>query len=204
MPAISITMVVEESDDPVGSAADSSVVVDADDAPTAAAPPPSADEADSGSARDKDADADQLARPVDVAAGSSFTLVLDSGGRVYSTGLNSHGQLGLGKPHAKDASIAGLAHIPKLVGVASIHAAGLSAAAILDDGVLVTWGYGRDGRLGVGLRASLALPTQVAALAGKHVVHVNMGGGRMAALVLAEDTTEVTDPVTACRTTLTF
>ena len=142
---------------------------------------------------------------LDVAAGSGFSLVVGSNGVVYSVGLNTHGQLGCGEDFAVSHT---LSPVDGVEGVIQVEACGLYAAALTESGEVYTWGYGGDGVLGTGLRESAGLPQRVAALAGKHVVHIDAYPSVLSVLVLDDEgddshsDREVVSSVVLCRTTV--
>jgi hypothetical protein len=61
----------------------------------------------------------------------------------------------------------------------------LHTAALTEDGRVLTWGLGKDGRLGHCNRESHFLPQEVEALQGHHIVVVACGGLHTAALTAA-------------------
>ena len=95
------------------------------------------------------------------ATGDTFSVLLKADGTLWSWGSNQHGQLGLG-PGVYSRRTA------TRVGSASdwsqIVAGNLHVLALKSDGTLWAWGFGADGRLGLGDDTSDRLvPTQVGA-----------------------------------------
>ena len=94
---------------------------------------------------------------VDAAAGTDHTLLVDTEGKVYTMGSNLHGQLGLAT-FDDLAQIAGcdseVCYTPARVdipeGVLNCSAAGAHSLALTVSGRVYSWGYNRDGQLGLG------------------------------------------------------
>ncbi|MGO3702061.1 MAG: RCC1 domain-containing protein [Candidatus Saccharimonadales bacterium] len=119
---------------------------------------------------------------VQVAAGSNFSLALDSDGKAYGWGRQQYGRLGNG-------STAGYSYIGSPVEVIATGAlngktltqisAGADHALALDsDGVAYSWGYGDSGRLGNNSTSEASAPVAVTAtgvLAGKKIMQVSAG-----------------------------
>jgi alpha-tubulin suppressor-like RCC1 family protein len=83
-----------------------------------------------------------------VSAGGYYTLAVKTDGTLWSWGDNSNGQLGLGPSGAGDKNS------PQQVGTdanwASVVAGQFHALAVKTDGTLWSWGYNRNGQLGLG------------------------------------------------------
>lgn len=103
---------------------------------------------------------------VAVAAGSDFTLALDSSGFVWAWGNNTYGQLGLGDTTTR--------HVPTqlgLTGIVAIAAGNSHSVALNSTGDVFTWGENAAGQLGNGSTTrsntpiQLTTPTSVIAIA---------------------------------------
>jgi alpha-tubulin suppressor-like RCC1 family protein len=92
-----------------------------------------------------------------VAAGGYHSLALDSSGNVWATGLNDHGQLGLGDTD----NLNTWTQVTALSGIVSIAAGEYHSIAIDSDGHVWAWGYDSTGQLGDGLTADVSTPEQV-------------------------------------------
>ena len=94
---------------------------------------------------------------VDMAAGTSFSILLTKDGSVYSCGYgNIHGREGVLEVPGH-----GLTRLPMPIRVVRVYAAGDYCAAIGVDGSLWTWGLGRDGQLGLGNMKVVSSPTRI-------------------------------------------
>lgn len=91
-----------------------------------------------------------------VAAGGLHSLALDAAGQVYSWGGSQSGQLGDGANHprvnqsALPAPVVGTSGAGALGGIVALAAADTNGLALAQDGSLLIWGSGSDGRLGQG------------------------------------------------------
>ncbi|XP_030499244.2 ultraviolet-B receptor UVR8 isoform X4 [Cannabis sativa] len=121
-----------------------------------------------------------------IACGGAHTLFLTETGRVYATGLNDFGQLGISDDATYSAEPLEVSGLPKEI--VRISAGYYHSGAITVDGELYMWGKNANGQLGLGKRAPKAvpLPTKVesligltikmAALGSEHSVAVTDGG----------------------------
>ena len=100
----------------------------------------------------------------EVAGGSSFALAVSSGGRVYSWGQNSSGQLGLGNTNNQLAPLL----VPFSANITAWHvAAGSTHSLLLDSfGRLYSWGSNAYGQLGNGTTNAQMLPQPVSLPSG--------------------------------------
>ncbi|CAN6711803.1 unnamed protein product [Malus baccata var. baccata] len=123
-----------------------------------------------------------------IACGGAHTLFLTGSGRLYATGLNDFGQLGVGDSHnltytCKPLEVTGIGKE-----IVRISAGYYHSCAITEDGELYMWGKNSNGQLGLGKRAAglISVPTKVECLAGitiktaalgsEHSVAVTDGG----------------------------
>lgn len=98
----------------------------------------------------------------EVATGNNFTIFLKSSGSLWSTGLGTSGELGLGNIVSKN--------VPTQIGTANDWkgiTSGIShSLAIKTDGTLWAWGINSQGRLGDGTTTNRTAPVQIGALGG--------------------------------------
>ncbi|XP_068245605.1 probable E3 ubiquitin-protein ligase HERC4 isoform X2 [Palaemon carinicauda] len=123
---------------------------------------------------------------VQVSCGSNHTLALTSGGDLYSWGLNSSGQLGLGH---RDSPQSVPTLIRCLVGVPIVHiaAGGQHSSAITSSGYVLTWGSNKYGQLGYTPKADpnwSDTPTVVPNLAtySEPLLYIALGEGHTAVI----------------------
>nr|XP_011469743.1 PREDICTED: ultraviolet-B receptor UVR8 isoform X1 [Fragaria vesca subsp. vesca] len=119
-----------------------------------------------------------------IACGGAHTLFLTDGGRVFATGLNDFGQLGVSSDVPYSTEPAEVSGIDKQV--VQISTGYYHSCAVTEDGELYMWGKNSNGQLGLGKRGAKAvsIPTKVECLAGMTI--------RMAALG-SEHSVAVTD-----------
>ncbi|ETV69885.1 hypothetical protein, variant 2 [Aphanomyces astaci] len=108
---------------------------------------------------------------IQVAAGTSFSLVLSQEGHVFAWGKFLHGRLGLGNipPNRMASSSRGIRHdqqlqklpakIPNLSGVTQIACGAAHSACVTRGGQLWMWGKNSHGQLGLGHLTDLFTPT---------------------------------------------
>lgn len=124
-----------------------------------------------------------------VAAGHQASMALSGDGSVFTWGRNLGGQLGNGtegSPGLVPGAVDGTGVLDGKV-VTQISSANHNVA-LTEDGALVAWGLGDEGRLGDGRFVSSAVPVEVdmtGVLAGKRVVQVEADVAHTA--VLADD-----------------
>ncbi|MES2737132.1 MAG: choice-of-anchor D domain-containing protein [Verrucomicrobiota bacterium] len=125
---------------------------------------------------------------VEIAAGTTYSMALDSTGKVYTWGLGTNGQLGDNTAVSKSVPVAvdtttpiGLVANP-LNGktVVAISAGAAHAAALTSEGMLGTWGVNSSGQLGDASTTQRNLPAAVdvgslSALSGKKVAAIATG-----------------------------
>lgn len=130
-----------------------------------------------------------LTRPADpptsLACGGAHTLFLTEGGRVFATGLNDFGQLGIGSsmPHTLDPVEVSGFHEK----VVQISAGNHHSCAVTADGELFVWGKNSSGQLGLGKSAGkvVSTPRKVDYLADVRVKMTALGSEH--SIVVTED-----------------
>ncbi len=94
---------------------------------------------------------------IDVQEGKNFTVALKQNGTVWSYGLNTNGQLGIGNNDNQKEQI-------KVEGISDVKqiATGYShALALTETGELYAWGLGTNGQLGDGQQSDSNVPVKV-------------------------------------------
>ncbi|GAV76847.1 RCC1 domain-containing protein, partial [Cephalotus follicularis] len=119
-----------------------------------------------------------------IACGGAHTLFLSENGRVYATGLNDFGQLGLSDSRTYTLEPVQVCGLDKEV--VHISAGYYHSSAITVDGELYVWGKNANGQLGLGKKAAkvVPVPTKVECLSGITIKVVSLG---------SEHTVAVTD-----------
>jgi alpha-tubulin suppressor-like RCC1 family protein len=111
-----------------------------------------------------------LSDAVALAGGEGHSLALDSTGKVWAWGANSHGQLGNGTRSRSSVPV----QVKNLTDVVAIAAGGYYGLASDSSGRVWTWGGNGDGQLGDGTTNDSLVPVQVRNL------------GRVVAVAVAE------------------
>ncbi|XP_077213141.1 regulator of chromosome condensation (RCC1) family protein isoform X2 [Tasmannia lanceolata] len=113
--------------------------------------------------------------PRAIACGGAHTLFLTDKGRVYATGLNDFGQLGIASEKKYTLEPIEVSGIPQEV--IQIAAGYHHSSAITVDGELYMWGNNSSGQLGLGRKAEKKIytPSRVECLAGIHMKMVALG-----------------------------
>lgn len=105
-----------------------------------------------------------------VAAGSDFTLALDSSGNVWAWGHNNYGQLGNSSTTNSSTPV----QVTSLSNVTAIAAGWGHALAVKNDGTVWAWGWNFSGQLGnstnFGIDTANSVAVQVAGLSGVKAV----------------------------------
>lgn len=102
--------------------------------------------------------------------GGNFTILMDDRGKLYSCGLNSSGQLGIGSTTASTSVCeVGSTDEVKAIRYKKISVGNQHVLAIDTDDNLWSWGEGTQGRLGSGSTSDLKLPTQVTGIKCAHI-----------------------------------
>ncbi|XP_027073361.2 ultraviolet-B receptor UVR8 isoform X1 [Coffea arabica] len=111
----------------------------------------------------------------EIACGGAHTLFLTENGRVYATGLNDFGQLGISDDRSYATEPLIVTGIPKEV--VKISAGYHHSSAITVDGELYMWGKNSDGQLGLGKKAAklVTLPSKVECLNGVSIKIASLG-----------------------------
>jgi alpha-tubulin suppressor-like RCC1 family protein len=112
-----------------------------------------------------------------VFAGSYHSLALSDDGKVYATGINGSGQLGLGNDYDRD-------NFPKVTGLGDKNITALSAGgsnigshslALSDNGKVYATGYNNYGQLGLGNNTDRTTFAEVTSLSGKNITAISAG-----------------------------
>ncbi|XP_021317482.1 ultraviolet-B receptor UVR8 isoform X2 [Sorghum bicolor] len=111
--------------------------------------------------------------PASLACGGAHTLFLTQSGRVFATGLNDFGQLGVGSS---------VTHTLEPVEVSGFHervvevsAGNHHSCAVTADGKLFVWGRNSGGQLGLGKGKVVSTPTKVDCLTDFRIKMVALG-----------------------------
>ena len=119
-------------------------------------------------------------RVVAVSAGGTHSLATTADGRVWSWGRGNFGRLGNGNEQDQP--------LPKKIDaladqrVVAVSARAAHSLARTAGGVVWSWGFGRDGQLGLGDVQNQLLPNKIEALAGRRIVAVSAGAYHSLAL----------------------
>ncbi|XP_031401125.1 ultraviolet-B receptor UVR8 isoform X2 [Punica granatum] len=110
-----------------------------------------------------------------IACGGAHTLFLTESGKVYASGLNDFGQLGISEDMSYSTEPLEVVSIPKET--VQISAGYHHSCAITVDGELYMWGKNSNGQLGLGKKAANALfvPTKVECLTGMVIKMAALG-----------------------------
>ncbi|MDR1912310.1 MAG: hypothetical protein LBQ52_08215 [Helicobacteraceae bacterium] len=110
---------------------------------------------------------------VAMAAGKYHSFAIDDAGRVWASGLNDEGQLGLGNTNNRTA----FTEVTSLKGrfIIAIAAGEAHSIALDNEGVVWTSGANDYGQLGLGDRTGRLRFTQVLGLAGKKIAAIGAG-----------------------------
>lgn len=120
---------------------------------------------------------------IKLGCGNTHTVGLTDDGRVYSWGYSSHGQLGTGEYEFQ-------LH-PQLIiplckyRIIDISCGGSHTVCIDDEGIVLSWGKGDGGRLGIGTCDHSPIPSPIKSLKGIKIVQVSCGSCHT--LALSED-----------------
>ncbi|XP_006345746.1 ultraviolet-B receptor UVR8 isoform X2 [Solanum tuberosum] len=111
----------------------------------------------------------------EIACGGAHSLFLTDHGRVYASGLNDYGQLGVSDDRAYITEPLGVAGLPKEI--VKVSAGYHHSSAISVDGELYMWGKNTNGQLGLGKKAAtvLSIPNKVECLNGVTIKIISLG-----------------------------
>ncbi|XP_060991911.1 X-linked retinitis pigmentosa GTPase regulator isoform X3 [Dama dama] len=107
-----------------------------------------------------------------VACGRNHTLVLTGGGKVYATGGNNEGQLGLGDTDERSAFHL-ISFFTSQHKIKQLSAGSNSSAALTEDGELFMWGDNSEGQIGLQNITNICVPHQVTI--GKPISWISCG-----------------------------
>ncbi|XP_018559610.2 LOW QUALITY PROTEIN: probable E3 ubiquitin-protein ligase HERC4 [Lates calcarifer] len=116
-----------------------------------------------------------------VACGSQHSVALTKDGQVYTWGLDSRGQLGLGK---RRPGVSSPQHLQSLSAtpLVQISAGGEQSFALSVSGGVFSWGRNDCGQLGLGDTTDRHTPTPVPCLNMKKTIHISCGRDHTAIL----------------------
>lgn len=106
---------------------------------------------------------------VSVAAGEQFSVAVDLNGRVYTWGINTNGQLGLGV--ADNGAYTTPSLVPGIYGITKVEAGENHVIALSKNGYAYVWGKNTSGSLGIA--GSTTVPQQISTIAD--VIDVEAG-----------------------------
>ncbi|XP_005614124.3 X-linked retinitis pigmentosa GTPase regulator isoform X6 [Equus caballus] len=107
-----------------------------------------------------------------VACGRTHTIVATEGGKVYATGGNSEGQLGLGDDEDRN-TFHRIKFFTSQHKIKQLSAGSSSSAALTEDGELFMWGDNSEGQIGLKNIDNVCVPHQVTI--GKPISWVSCG-----------------------------
>lgn len=117
---------------------------------------------------------------VHVATGSHQSFAVDSEGRLYAWGENTHGQLGLGDINNR--ILPELVPLPPRTYITHVTSSGNHSLALDSEGRLYAWGENQWGQLGLGDFNSRIIPTLVPIKSNAPIFQIVSGGGHNLAL----------------------
>jgi alpha-tubulin suppressor-like RCC1 family protein len=115
---------------------------------------------------------------VQVAAGGSFSMALNSSGSVYVWGQNNYGQLGTGNT----TNLGVATKLASFTNVAFIAAGEYHAIAVKKDGSVYSWGLNSSGQLGNTNTRNVSSPALVSTLSGYFIKKVDCGNAHSIAV----------------------
>jgi len=124
---------------------------------------------------------EELAKPVEVAAGDHHSLLLLEDGTVWAWGSNSNGQLGIGNKVRQIIPV----KIDGLTDIINISAFEEFSLALKSDGTVWAWGLNDFGQLGIGNMTNQLTPANVKGLTDVTAI----SAGRQHSLALKSDGT---------------
>lgn len=123
-----------------------------------------------------------LLRPVQIAGGEQTLYAVTPDGKVYATGYNAGGRLGIGGVESVTTPtlIESLQHV--VIKKVAVNSGGKHCIALSADGEVFSWGEGEDGKLGHGNRDSYDRPKLIESLSGLGVIDVACGSAHSACI----------------------
>lgn len=123
-----------------------------------------------------------MLRPVQVVGGEQTLYAVTHDGKVYATGYNAGGRLGIGGTDsvAVPTLIESLQHV--FIKKVAVNSGGKHCLALSSDQEVFSWGEGEDGKLGHGNRDSYDRPKLIEALSGLGIVDIACGSAHSAAV----------------------
>ncbi|KAL4196995.1 hypothetical protein AMTRI_Chr04g249030 [Amborella trichopoda] len=120
--------------------------------------------------------------PCAIACGGAHTLFLTDTGRVFATGLNDFGQLGISAAVSHALEPLEVVSIPEKA--VQVSAGSHHSAAITVDGAVYMWGNNSSGQLGLGKKAMniISTPTRVERLIGFNIRKISLGSEHSVAI----------------------
>lgn len=124
-------------------------------------------------------------QPRSIACGGAHTLILSDQGRVFATGLNDYGQLGIPFDTGHTQEPVEVSGLPE--DIRQIYAGYYHSFAISGEGVVYAWGSNLNGQLGLGKKApnTVCIASKVEALSGLQIRMIALGSEH--SLALTED-----------------
>ena len=98
---------------------------------------------------------------VQVVCGELHTAALTEDGKVYTWGLGKNGRLGHGDAQTYMRPLLVSTLVNSKTTIVQIACGGLHTSALTDSGRVITWGRGKDGRLGHGDESDHLLPSKL-------------------------------------------
>lgn len=123
-----------------------------------------------------------MLRPVQIVGGEQTLYVVTHDGKVYATGYNAGGRLGIGGTDsvAVPTLIESLQHI--FIKKVTVNSGGKHCLALSSENEVYSWGEGEDGKLGHGNRDSYDRPKLIESLVGLGIIDIACGSAHSAAV----------------------
>ncbi len=107
---------------------------------------------------------------IQISTGHNYSLCLTNDGHIYSFGINTLGQLGLGDYNIRNVPTLVLA-VPN--NIVQISAGGDSSFALSNTGKVYAFGYNEEGQLGLGNYSNINIPTLITNL--NNIIQISNG-----------------------------
>ena len=121
---------------------------------------------------------------ISITAGWTYTCALIEDGSVKCWGRNQRGQLGLGASGSPSLTPTQITSFGSGLYAVDIDAGWAQTCAVINDGRIMCWGQGNNGRLGTGNSAQQTTPAFTASLgANRYAKQVVQGGGHGCAVI---------------------